>query len=125
MPSTGAGNDYQKDLQFRKLNAQKEIIEVTVTRGRETLVGGHWQASAAAGAWLRSSAPAHSLDWQPGWHQAQATRLFVQIVKNTDLVVGDVYLINMGDKVVADGIMIDGFHLVIDEASLTGMSVQL
>lgn len=44
----------------------------------------------------------------------------VQMVKNTDLVVGDVYLVNMGDKVVADGIMIDGFHLVIDEASLTG-----
>jgi Ca2+-transporting ATPase len=44
----------------------------------------------------------------------------MQMVKNTDLVVGDVYLINMGDKVVADGIMIDGFHLVIDEASLTG-----
>jgi Ca2+-transporting ATPase len=42
------------------------------------------------------------------------------MVKNTDLVVGDVYLVNMGDKVVADGIMIDGFHLVIDEASLTG-----
>eukprot|EP00878_Enallax_costatus_P000995 GHUV01001127.1.p1 GENE.GHUV01001127.1~~GHUV01001127.1.p1 ORF type:complete len:1156 (+),score=304.08 GHUV01001127.1:371-3838(+) len=77
----GAGNDYQKDLQFRKLNAQKDIIEVTVTRGGETV-----------------------------------------IVKNTDLVVGDIYLINMGDKVVADGIMIDGFHLVIDEASLTGES---
>jgi hypothetical protein len=44
----------------------------------------------------------------------------MQMVNNTDLVVGDVYLVNMGDKVVADGIMIDGFHLVIDEASLTG-----
>lgn len=29
-------------------------------------------------------------------------------------------MVNMGDKVVADGIMIDGFHLVVDEASLTG-----
>jgi P-type E1-E2 ATPase len=43
-----------------------------------------------------------------------------QVVPNTDLVVGDVLLVNMGDKVVADGIMIDGFHLVVDEASLTG-----
>eukprot|EP00882_Tetradesmus_deserticola_P028259 GHRQ01031469.1.p1 GENE.GHRQ01031469.1~~GHRQ01031469.1.p1 ORF type:complete len:192 (+),score=37.16 GHRQ01031469.1:270-845(+) len=77
----GAGNDYQKDLQFRKLNAQKDVIEVTVTRAGQTVM-----------------------------------------VKNTDLVVGDVYLVNMGDKVVADGIMIDGFHLVIDEASLTGES---
>lgn len=51
--------------------------------------------------------------------QTQSVRNW-QVVKNTDLVVGDVYLINMGDKVVADGVMIDGFHLVIDEASLTG-----
>jgi hypothetical protein len=36
--AAGAGNDYQKDLQFRKLNAQKDIIEVTVTRGGQTLV---------------------------------------------------------------------------------------
>lgn len=43
-----------------------------------------------------------------------------QVVHNTDLVVGDVLMVNMGDKVVADGIMIDGFHLVVDEASLTG-----
>jgi Ca2+-transporting ATPase len=42
------------------------------------------------------------------------------VVKNTDLVVGDLYLINMGDKVIADGVMLDGFHLVLDEASLTG-----
>lgn len=48
-----------------------------------------------------------------------------QMVKNTDLVVGDVYLVNMGDKVVADGVMIDGFHLVIDEASLTGDEQQV
>ena len=33
MPSTGAGNDFQKDKQFRKLNAQKDIVEVTVVRG--------------------------------------------------------------------------------------------
>jgi Ca2+-transporting ATPase len=38
LPAAGAGNDYQKDLQFRKLNAQKDIIEVTVTRGGQTLV---------------------------------------------------------------------------------------
>ena len=31
----GAGNDYQKDRQFRKLNAQKDIIEIKVLRGGE------------------------------------------------------------------------------------------
>lgn len=29
----GAGNDFQKDKQFRKLNAQKDMVEVTVVRG--------------------------------------------------------------------------------------------
>jgi hypothetical protein len=47
-------------------------------------------------------------------------RAVLKVVANTQLVVGDVLIVGMGDKVVADGIMIDGFHLVIDEASLTG-----
>lgn len=51
-------NDYQKDLQFRKLNAQKDVIEVKVLRnGVEQLVG------------------------------------------NEELVVGDVLLLDTGDKV--------------------------
>ena len=37
--TTGAGNDYQKELQFKKLNAQKDVIEVKVLRsGEEQLV---------------------------------------------------------------------------------------
>lgn len=48
-PDAGAGNDYQKDLQFRKLNAQKDIIEVTVTRGGQTLVGVPARPASAAG----------------------------------------------------------------------------
>jgi hypothetical protein len=31
-------NDYQKDLQFRKLNAQKDVIDVKVIRGGKTAV---------------------------------------------------------------------------------------
>lgn len=53
-------------------------------------------------------------------HSLLLLLLWLQVVPNTDLVVGDVLMVNMGDKVVADGIMIDGFHLVVDEASLTG-----
>ena len=35
----GAGNDYQKDKQFKKLNAQKDLVEVKVVRnGQELLV---------------------------------------------------------------------------------------
>jgi P-type E1-E2 ATPase len=43
-----------------------------------------------------------------------------QLIKNTDIVVGDVMQVDTGDKIIADGIMIDGHHLVVDEASLTG-----
>jgi hypothetical protein len=34
----GALNDYQKDLQFRKLNAQKDVIDVKAIRSGKTLV---------------------------------------------------------------------------------------
>jgi len=75
----GAGNDWQKDRQFRKLYAQKEIITVKMVRdGQQVLVG------------------------------------------NTEVVVGDVLLLDTGDKVIADCIVIESFGLVIDEASLTG-----
>jgi P-type Ca2+ transporter type 2C len=77
----GSVNDYQKELQFRKLNAEKDSINIKVIRdGKE------------------------------------------QLVPNTDLVVGDVMVLDTGDKVVADGVEIEGHALVIDEASLTGES---
>lgn len=80
----GALNDYQKDQQFRKLNAQKEVFDVSVIRdGKETLV------------------------------------------KNSDLVVGDVLVLNTGDRVTADGLLFYNNDLVIDEASLTGESEPL
>jgi len=79
--AAATGNDYQKDLQFRKINSQKNSIEVAVVRGgKQTMV------------------------------------------KNTDIVVGDLMLLNTGDKVVADGLITESFGLVIDEASLTGES---
>lgn len=43
--SAGAGNDYQKDLQFRKLNAVKDIIGIKVIRGGQVTV----RASARGG----------------------------------------------------------------------------
>lgn len=44
------------------------------------------------------------------------------LVGNDELVVGDVMILDTGDKVVADGVQIDGHGLIIDEASLTGES---
>jgi P-type Ca2+ transporter type 2C len=45
-----------------------------------------------------------------------------QLVGNHELVVGDVMKLDTGDKIVADGIEIEGHGLIIDEASLTGES---
>ena len=52
---TAALNDYQKDLQFRKLNAQKDVIDIKVVRGGKT-----------------------------------------KVVKNNELVVGDILLLDTG-----------------------------
>ncbi len=77
----GALNDYQKDQQFRKLNAQKDKIMVKVIRGGQQM-----------------------------------------LVENVDVVCGDLLMLDTGDKIIADGILIETFGLVIDEASLTGES---
>ncbi|CAK0781476.1 hypothetical protein CVIRNUC_005383 [Coccomyxa viridis] len=76
-----SGNDYQKERQFKKINSQKDSIEVPAVRSGKQIV-----------------------------------------LKNTDVLVGDVLLLNTGDKVIADGLVIESFGLVIDEASLTGES---
>ncbi|GLC40623.1 hypothetical protein PLESTM_001094100 [Pleodorina starrii] len=44
------------------------------------------------------------------------------LIPNTEVVVGDVLFLDTGDKVIADGIVIDSQGLVLDEASLTGES---
>ena len=77
----GAGNDYQKDLQFKKLNAEKDSIDVKVLRdGQEALI------------------------------------------PNTEMLVGDIAILDTGDKIPADGIAFQVYGLVADEASLTGES---
>ena len=75
MLRAASGNDYQKDQQFRKLNKEKDSIEVKAVRGGVEC-----------------------------------------LVTNTDVVVGDILLLDTGDKLVADGIAVEAFGLVIDEA---------
>jgi Ca2+-transporting ATPase len=77
----GAFNDWNKDRQFQKLNAQKDIIEVKVIRGGQQ-----------------------------------------QTVPNYEVVVGDLMLLDTGDKIIADGFVVETHGLVVDEASLTGES---
>lgn len=77
----GTFNDYQKEKQFRKLNARKEPTSVKVVRsGRKDLI------------------------------------------PSTSVVCGDVLVLEMGDKIVADGLLIASDHLCVDEAALTGES---
>ena len=44
------------------------------------------------------------------------------LIPNTDLLVGDVLLLDTGDKIAADGVVFVAHGLVADEASLTGES---
>ena len=53
-----SGNDYQKERQFKKINSQKDSIEVATVRSGKQIV-----------------------------------------LKNTDVLVGDILLLNTGDKV--------------------------
>ncbi|MEW5311473.1 MAG: hypothetical protein WDW38_003186 [Sanguina aurantia] len=75
----GAGNDYLKDQQFRKMGAAKDVIPTKVVRGGRQV-----------------------------------------LVPSTEVVVGDILMMDTGDKVIADCIIIESFGLVVDEASLTG-----
>ena len=79
--ATGAGNDYQKDKQFRKLNEKKDLLDVKMIRGGSQI-----------------------------------------LIPNPQIVVGDVIILQTGDKITADGIIIDSNNMVVDEASLTGES---
>ena len=71
-----AGNDYQKDSKFIKLQAKNKTEEVTVIRGK-------------AGQ--------------------------KQTIKNWDIVSGDVIMLNPGDKVPADCLVVQSANLKVKE----------
>ena len=71
-----AGNDYQKDSKFIKLQAANKTEEVTVIRGK-------------AGQ--------------------------KQTIKNWDIVTGDVIMLNPGDKVPADCLVVSSANLKVKE----------
>jgi len=76
-----ATNNYNKDTQFRKLNAKKEDTKVNVIRDG-----------------------------------------IIADVHNKFLVVGDIIQLNTGDKIPADGILIEGSDVTCNESALTGES---
>ena len=128
-----SGNDYQKDMQFRKLNAQKEVVEIKAGGGRsEGVGGGGWNGVVGRGEEGGRAGGARSPPGRPSnaaharhapLSPEQTVRGGVeQLVVNSDLVAGDVVKLITGDKVAADGILLHAQGLVIDEASLTGES---
>lgn len=76
-----ATNNYNKEQQFRKLNAVKDDVSVQVVRD-----------GAARNVGVR------------------------------ELVVGDMVLLNAGDRIPADGLLVDGSDVTVNESSLTGES---
>jgi Ca2+-transporting ATPase len=74
-----ASNNYSKELQFRKLNAQKDDVNVGVVRGGK-----------------------------------------VDSIDIKALVVGDIVVLNSGDKIPADGLLIRGSDVTVNESALTG-----
>ncbi|OJJ38795.1 hypothetical protein ASPWEDRAFT_342168 [Aspergillus wentii DTO 134E9] len=77
----GAANDYQKQMQFRKLNKKQLDRDVKVVRSARS-----------------------------------------QEVPIYDLLVGDVVLVEPGDVIPADGVLIRGHHVRCDESFATGES---
>ena len=74
-------NNYSKEKQFRKLNAQNDAKKVTVIRdGKE------------------------------------------QQIVIYDVVVGDICVLGVGDQIAADGILMKGNDMKVDESGMTGES---
>ena len=202
----GAGNDYQKDQQFKKLNAARASYDVKVLRGGANVLvpntGPHlptcswlacdtgpgsdvmhaalqnpwdvrslatpiraaiveadsklaawiWQASMASQPNVRCMAIVQTdrcwrcLGKDLQKHRMLSTRDEKRLVgvsgapfrlwsregccaacasepaSSAGVVVGDVLILDTGDKVVADGVLLETHGMVIDEASLTGES---
>lgn len=74
-----AGNNYNKEMQFQKLNSAKDDISISVVR------------------------------------EGKTCELNIK-----ELVVGDIVLLNAGDRIPTDGLFIDGSDVSCNESSLTG-----
>ena len=121
-----SGNDYQKDLQFRKLNVQKEKVMIRVLRGgvdmlvlnTELVVGDVVRLITGT----KRCILFHSVF--PSLSGSSFSRLF----RKKTLTFFSCFFFpsrkknSTGDKIAADGVVLTSQGLVIDEASLTGES---
>ncbi|KAI8613379.1 PMCA-type calcium-translocating P-type ATPase, partial [Chytriomyces sp. MP71] len=76
---------------------------------------------------FRKQAQFHQLsDFSSSLSKVQVTRNGQSIqIKTTELLVGDVLIVNAGDVLPADGLVIQSFNITTDESSMTGESVTL
>lgn len=133
-------NDYQKDLQFKKLNAQKDVIEVKVLRnGTDQLVGNEELVVGDillldAGDKVPFMRPSHRTDLNMLnnsslrctsrlRHQSASLCMLPTIVMSQSCtILSSARFSGAYRQVTADGLYITGHGLVVDEASLTGES---
>ncbi len=102
----GAYNDYSQSLQFRALNADKRNILINVVRARPgALAQAHARSHPAV-------SPSH-----PQLRDGRRDKVSVY-----DLVVGDIVIVSLGDQIPADGLLLNGQSVVVDESAMTGES---
>ena len=120
-----SGNDYQKDLQFRKLNAQKEKVMIKVLRGGVDMLVLNTELVVGDVVRLITG----ELKFFPFflvWGSTREREREREREKKKDRKNSPPLLFSLplspGDKVAADGVVLASQGLVIDEASLTGES---
>ncbi len=95
----GAGNDYQKDQQFRKLNSEREAVKVKVVRAGHQVCRRHIRTVVMKlHCWLSCKMASEGAQTRgSSWPAEQV------LVDNTAVVVGDVLVLDTGDKVSGRG----------------------
>ena len=95
-----------QELQFRKLNAVKDDVQIGVIRG-----GVSTSIDVKEVVW--SSIYPYTYNYTCVYDTE--TVLYIQVV-------GDILVLNAGDKIPADGLMVSGSDVTVNESSLTGES---
>lgn len=101
---------------------KEELVEVTsqhVSRPYSNALAKltMWMRPAASGNEWQKDRQFHALNAEAGLVEVKAVRGGREcLVTNTGVVVGDVLLLDTGDRVVADGIAVEAHGLTIDEA---------
>ena len=123
-----SGNDYQKERQFKKINSQKDSIEVPAVRSGKQIVLKNTDVLVGDVLLLNTGDKVTSADATLLTHAFLWQSCLQISVKRSYLAIpgtgcfSTVLPACLHVQVIADGLVIESFGLVIDEASLTGES---